>query len=392
MERWTGVPLGVGAVALLLLAVGCGSLPLIPLSPPEGKAASPPPAPTATPTPPPVTASPVPLTPTPTPTPAPPVRRTVAPLPSLAPVVERVRPAVVSIAAEIRRFDLLLGPVTRVAAGTGFFFDPRGYIATNEHVVRGAQRVLVRLADGRELEAEVVGTDPLTDLAVLRVRAGPGERFPTLEFAAMEEVKVGDWVIAIGNALNLPGGPTVTAGVIGALGREVEVDNRILFDMVQTDAAINEGNSGGPLLNLEGKVVGINTVVIRPAQGIGFAISASTARPVLETLRDRGEMAWPWLGVTITNISPAAALRYDLKVREGVLVVDVVEGDPADRAGIRAGDVILALDGHPTPSVRELQRLMRSVFRPGQTVTVTLQRGEERLEVRVTLGRAVFQR
>jgi serine protease Do len=330
--------------------------------------------------------------PAPHPTPTPVVTPLLAPpasappllsLPPIAEVVAKVTPGVVNIVAEAQGVDLFLRPFRAVSNGTGVIFDPAGYIVTNAHVIEGARRVHVTLHDERTFEARVVGHDPLTDLAVLKIDA-PGP-LPALPFADPDTVVVGEWVIAIGNALGLPGEPTVTVGVVSAVNRSTAVGDRVYNDLVQTDAAINEGNSGGPLVNLRGEVVGINTIVIREAQGIGFAVGNTTVVPVVRSIIAHGRVVWPWLGVSVDNVTVGKALELGLAVREGVLVQAVQRGGPAAKAGIQVGDVITAINGIPVQNVRRLQRLLREELKVGQQVTVALQRGGRPLEVKVTL-------
>ncbi|MFN3974899.1 MAG: S1C family serine protease [Dehalococcoidia bacterium] len=305
------------------------------------------------------------------------------PLPQVAEVVARVTPGVVSIAAETQGVDIFLRPIRGVSTGTGVIFDPAGYIVTNDHVISGARRVQVTLSDERSFESKIVGRDPLTDLAVLKIDAP--DPLPALPFADPDTVQVGEWVIAIGNALGLPGEPTVTVGVVSALNRSTSVGERVYNDLIQTDAAINEGNSGGPLVNLKGEVVGINTIVVREAQGIGFAVGNTTVVPVARSIVANGRVVWPWLGVGVDNLTAGKALELGLPLREGVLVQAVQRGSPASKAGVQPGDVITALNGVAVPNVRKLQRLLREELKVGQVVTVTLRRGNQTLERQVTL-------
>ncbi|MCS7206779.1 MAG: trypsin-like peptidase domain-containing protein [Dehalococcoidia bacterium] len=304
-------------------------------------------------------------------------------MPPVAEVVARVTPAVVSIAAETQGVDIFLRPIRGVSTGTGVLFDPAGYIVTNDHVIANARRVQVTLSDERTFEARIVGRDPLTDLAVLKINAP--EPLPALSFADPDTVQVGEWVIAIGNALGLPGEPTVTVGVVSAVNRSTAVGDRVYNDLVQTDAAINEGNSGGPLVNMRGEVVGINTIVVREAQGIGFAVGNTTVVPVVRSIVANGRVVWPWLGVGVDNVTPGKALELGLAVREGVLVQGVQRNSPAAKGGIQPGDVITALNGIPVQNVRKLQRLLREEFKVGQHITVTIQRGNQTLERPVIL-------
>ena len=267
-------------------------------------------------------------------------------LPSIADLVDRMEPAVVSIVVVSTEAGPF-GPRRVVGSGSGVIFRENGYILTNNHVIAGAQEIQVTLFDGRELEAEIVGTDRPTDLAVIRVDQ---EGLSTIPLGDASQARIGEWVVAIGNALALEGGPSVTLGVVSAQGRTLQTQDTTLFDFIQTDAAINRGNSGGPLINLQGEVIGINTAVLRgdDAQGIGFAVSTETAIPVADQLVRNGRVIWPWLGIGADDINRVTAVEMDLSVREGILVTGVVNSGPAARVGIRAEDVIVALDGQPT--------------------------------------------
>lgn len=308
-----------------------------------------------------------------------------AALPSIAELVQRVEPAVVSIQVKSREAGFF-GQVETTASGSGVIFREDGYILTNNHVVGGATSIKVFLFDGMELDANIVGTDKNTDLAVIKVDE---KGLPSMPLGDASKLRVGDWVVAIGNALGLPGAPTVTVGVVSALGRTLQTDPDVtLYDLIQTDAAINPGNSGGPLINLSGEVVGINTAVLRgqDAQGIGFAVSAGTAIPVANQLVSNGRVLRPYLGIGAGEVNRAIAAQMDLSVREGVLVVRVESGGPADRAGIRKDDVIVALDGQPTPSFLAMQRLLLSQFKVGQRINVAVARGKDQKQFTLTLG------
>ncbi len=331
----------------------------------------------------------------PSPVPASPERAAASPpqeggLPPVARVVQRARPAVVSIItrAVVGR-DFFLEPVPQEGAGSGFIVDGQGHIVTNNHVVEGGQQIRVTLVDGRVFIAEVVGRDPASDLAVIKIK---GANLPVVPMANSVQLEVGDWVVAIGNALNLPGGPTVTAGVVSALGRSVRADaQRTLHELVQTDAAISPGNSGGPLVNLAGEVVGINTLVLRGtrgdaarAEGLGFSISINSARPVIEDLIKNGKVVQPWIGIGGQTITPALAADQNLPLQEGVLVVGVESAGPAQNR-LEEGDIIVQIDGKPIKTVPELQRAVRQ-SRVGQQIDLTVYRGGREVRVRVPLG------
>lgn len=227
------------------------------------------------------------------------------------------------------------------ALGSGFLMEPSGVIITNNHVVEDADEILVKLSDGREFKAEVMGRDPKTDLAVIKIKDGSGHGFPYLNLGDSEATRIGDWVVAIGNPFGLE--HTVTAGILSAKGRVIGAGP--YDDFLQTDASINFGNSGGPLLNLNGEVIGINTAIVAGGTGIGFAIPTSLAKGIIEQLKDKGKVVRGWLGVMIQKITPELAKSFDLKSEKGALVADVTSGGPAEKAGIKRGDVIITFDG-----------------------------------------------
>jgi len=286
--------------------------------------------------------------PTPTPTPTP--NNTLTPatpsaLPHITDVVESVKPAVASIIVGTVGYNIFLQPVPQEQAGSGVIIEDSGYIVTNNHVVEGAESITVTIPDGRSFDATIVGTDPLTDLAVIQI---DGDDLPTVSFGESSTLAVGEWVVAIGNALGLPGGPTVTVGVVSALGRTIQEQSGVtLYDVIQTDAAINPGNSGGPLINLQGEVVGINTAKVTAVEvsGVGFAVSSNTARMVVQEIKEKGYVSRPYLGITIMTVTPSIARSYDLATDEGAFITRLVTGSPADEAGLSPGDVIIRFDG-----------------------------------------------
>ena len=295
-------------------------------------------------------------------------------------------PTVVSIVVESQQTGGFLGTRRVTGSGSGVIFREDGHILTNNHVVEGATKISVTLFDGREAAAKLVGTDPRTDLAVIKIDVNDLSAAPLGDASTM---RVGDWVVAIGNALALRGDPTVTVGVVSAIGRSIPVDdNTNLSGLIQTDAAINPGNSGGPLINLSGEVIGINTAVLRgqDTQGIGFAVSTETAIPVVGQLIDDGRVVRAYLGVFPNDLDRAKAAEMDIAAREGVVMVSVEPGTPADRAGIQEEDVLIALDDQPVPNVVTLERLLIGHFQVGQTIAVTVLRGDDRRVLSLTLG------
>ncbi len=307
-----------------------------------------------------------------------------ATLPSVAEVVEAVRPAVVNITTRVETGSFLFRRFGATGNGTGAIIHADGYIVTNFHVINGATRIVVTTDDGRHFDASVVGTDAVTDLAVLKIDGdGP---FPALPFAPPDSVRVGDWAIAIGNALGLPGGPSVTLGVVGAIDRSLTTQQQSLTDLIQTDAAINEGNSGGPLVDLNGEVIGINTAVVRGAQGMGFSVSSFTVVPVVQSILQHGRVRWPWMGVGISDITAPVALQMDLDDRRGVLIGRVWPNSPAQDAGILTADILINLDGHDIDSLRVLQRVMREELEVNQEVLAVFLREGQPIELLIKLA------
>ncbi|MDR7439103.1 MAG: trypsin-like peptidase domain-containing protein [Armatimonadota bacterium] len=299
-------------------------------------------------------------------------------------VVEKVQPSVVNIntLGFAQGFFGQLFP--QRGAGSGVIVSPDGYILTNNHVIANATQIRVKLLDGTELEGRVVGTDPLSDLAVIKVNP-QGRRLPAAELGDSSRLRVGQLAIAIGNPFGL--GSTVTVGVISALNRQIsDPGSGVRLDnMIQTDAAINPGNSGGALVNSAGQVIGINTAIIAQAQGIGFAIPSSVARTVMEQLIRTGSVQRPFLGVATQDITPEIASQYGLPVNYGALVVEVVPNSGAEAAGIRPLDIIVEINGRRIENGADLQaEILR--HRVGDVVTVTVVRGGQRLQLRARLG------
>ena len=265
------------------------------------------------------------------------------------------------------------------ASGSGVVVDPAGYILTNNHVIENAQEITVRLSDSRKFTATLVGRDPKTDLAVLKVEA-PAP-LPAAELGDSERLRVGQWVIAIGNPFGLD--RTVTVGIVSATAR-TRVGVTTYENFIQTDASINPGNSGGPLLNLDGRVIGINTAIVAAGQGIGFSIPINEAKVVMGQLIARGKVTRGWLGIVIQDLSDELAGSFGVREREGVLVADVMKGGPGEAAGLRPGDVIVQLGGTKIREVPDLQRRVANVA-PGQMVPIGVirDRAPQQLTVRV---------
>ncbi len=306
-----------------------------------------------------------------------------APAGSVAGIVAAISPSVVSVFTRAVRRDVFLDPVPTQGAGTGIILDSEGHILTNAHVIEDAQRIEVLLSDGRAVEAKVTGTDPTTDLAVLKIE---GQTLKPATLGDSNRLRVGDRVIAVGNALALEEGPTVTEGIVSALDRSINTqDGATLDHLVQTDAAINPGNSGGPLLDAAGNVVGVNTAVAGNAQNIGFAIAISPARSVVDELIRTGKIVRPFLGVSMSKVTPQVVSIERLSVQEGVLVRQVQQASPADRAGIRPGDVIVEVDAKPVADPQAVQDAI-GARKPGERIDIVIARGEERLRLRPLLA------
>ena len=299
-------------------------------------------------------------------------------------LVARVAPAVVSIVTESVSYNWFWQPIPQTGAGSGVIVSPDGYIVTNNHVVENANKVTVTLSDGRTFEATIVGADAQTDLAVVKIDASNVSYLHFLS-NSLEQLSVLDTVVAVGNALALPGGPTWTLGVVSNLGRSIQVETGVVLnDLIQTDAAINSGNSGGPLVNMAGQVVGINVAIASNAENIGFAISTDTAIPVIQSLITRGKVVRPWLGVQVTTVTPAIQRYYNLSVNTGALITSVTSGSPAHRAGLRAGDVIVRIDSQVINTAQDLSVAVGS-HRVGDQVEITYYRGNVQQVATATL-------
>ncbi len=269
----------------------------------------------------------------------------------LTQAVERLAPSVVRVERTRRSRRSPRDEATAEGAGSGVVIDAAGLVVTNDHVVRGSPEVRVVLPDGTSATAEVLGEDPRTDVAVLR--AG-GLRLPPVSFADSSGLRTGQLALAIGHSLGLPGGPTVSLGVVSALGRPLPGSDFVFEGLIQTDAAINPGNSGGPLANLAGEVIGVTTAVVPFAAGVGFAVPSNTVREIAGQIRSAGRVVRPWLGISAVPVSAATARQLRLRVDDGVLVGDVAAGSPAERAGLRTGDVVRRVGPYPTRSVADL--------------------------------------
>lgn len=297
--------------------------------------------------------------------------------------VQNVSPAVVGISNYANQRDIFRGTnhLVRRGVGSGVIIDSAGYIVTNYHVIERAEVVLVTLDDGDEVEAEIVGSDPGTDLAVLKINK---EGLPTAELGDSDKLVVGEVAIAIGNPTGLELQQSVAVGYISATDRALEVYEWV-FSLIQTDAAINPGNSGGPLVNAVGQVVGINSVKISNAEGLGFALPSNVVRNVVNEIIRYGEVRRPMIGIVINEISPTLSRQYNLPVDTGLYIVEVATGSPAEIAGIQSNDIITHADGQEIRSLRDFRMIMVKK-EVGESIDVVVVRGEETLVLSVTLA------
>ena len=330
-----------------------------------------------------VTAVPTLIPATPTPTPRPPDLGSGNATLTTVEVVKLLSPSVVQVQTEAARMDMFGQPVPATGVGTGIIVDTEGHILTNNHVVQDAQRITVSLSNGQSFDAEIVGTDPLTDLAVVRIS---GRGLQPAKLGDSSALQVGEDVVAIGHALGLPGGPTVSTGVVSALNRSIQADPQTTMDgLIQTDSAINPGNSGGPLVNHRGEVVGINTAIIPQSQGIGFAININDAKFVMAQLIDEGFVERAFLGIVHVDITPAIAKNMGLTIERGVGVLEVVPGSGADEAGLTEGDILVKIGDQVLESTADLLRFL-SKHKAGETLAITYYRDQAHHASVVTLG------
>ncbi|WP_434347291.1 trypsin-like peptidase domain-containing protein [Myxococcus virescens] len=273
-------------------------------------------------------------------------------------------------------------PPVREGIGSGFIIDARGLVLTNHHLVEGAEAIQVQLADGRDLEARVLGSDPLTDVAVLQLeRLDGGKPLPVVRLGDSDALRVGDWVLAIGNPYGLTS--STSLGILAAKERDIAAGP--FDDFLQTDAAINPGNSGGPLFNLSGEVVGINTAIAGEGSGIGFAVPSNLVKSLLPQLEKKGAVTRGWLGLMVQDMTPDLGEALGAPVREGAVITDVTAETAAARAGLRPDDIIVAADGQPIDSAGALTRLVAQKP-PGAELTLALYRDAKKRDVKATLG------
>ncbi len=318
-------------------------------------------------------------------------------------IYSQAGPAVANILTRTLEYDVFMDPVPVEGAGSGFVIDPRGYILTNFHVVQGAQAISVTLGDRSHYDAKVIGADERNDIALVKVDP-KGRNLPALAMGDSDSLQVGQRVLAIGNPFGFQS--TLTTGVVSALGRTVQTSQSTSIDAaIQTDAAINQGNSGGPLLNSHGDVIGINSAIYTPSgttAGIGFAIPINTAKQIAQDLISEGRVRRAFMGIQAWALTPSLAEALNLPVDSGMLIERVTPGGPAERAGLRGGsreavlgmrrillggDVVVGMDGRPIASQLDLNLVMNRK-RPGDTVKVQFYRGGQKMEAQVTLSDA----
>ena len=314
-------------------------------------------------------------------------------------VYEQVSPAVVHIASRVITLSFFWGPIPQEGTGSGFVIDKEGHIVTNNHVVEGADEVEVTLSDGTRVPAEVVGTDPFNDLAVIKINVPSAKLYP-VELGSSADLRVGQRAIAIGNPFGLD--RTLTTGVISSLGRPLEAENgRVIYNVIQTDAAINPGNSGGPLLDSRGRVIGVNTAIRTGAENIGFAVPVDTVKRVVPELIERGRYRHPWLGTLSYSIDPELVQGLRLPVEKGILVAQIYRDSPAAKADLRGGnrevtvgnrrilaggDIIVAINGQPIENHEDLTVYLETETQVGQVVELTIMRGDQEMTIEVELG------
>ncbi len=265
----------------------------------------------------------------------------------------------------------------QMGEGSGVIVDGKGYILTNDHVVTGADKITIRLFDGKELKGTVQGADPKTDLAVVHVEA---KDLPVATLGDSDKLQVGEWAIAIGSPFGLE--ETVTVGVISAKGR-TGLGTGTYEDFIQTDASINPGNSGGPLVNIDGEVIGINAMIIQPGQGIGFAIPINLAKTIMMELIKQGKVVRPWVGIGLQDLTPELMKSFNIEEKEGALISQVFEGSPAEKAGLKVGDIVVEIDGK---KIKNSQDVVREVLKKkvGQKIELDVIREGKRIKVEVT--------
>jgi len=299
----------------------------------------------------------------------------------LVEAVEKISKSVVNIASEKMMHDQLFRVFPMQGIGSGVIINDGGYVLTNYHVIDDVEKLRVTLSDGRVFDGKVVGVDPPTDLAVIKIVTK--EQIPVAKLGDSNKLKVGQIVLAIGNPFGLTGGPTVTSGIVSSLDRSIQTENGML-ELIQTDASINPGNSGGPLVNTSGEVIAINTANMPYAQGIGFAVPVNTAKEILNELIEKGRVLRPRIGITAMKVTRNLARYYRLPVKEGVIVVQIEPFSPADNADMRKGDIIEEIDGN---NVKEPSQISSHIHKKhvGDSITLIINRNGTLIEVSLHL-------
>ncbi len=362
-------------IGVILFSVGCEYFPSFDfnLSPTVTETSTPP------------TTTPTPINPTytiPTNTAPATTPRIPSPLPSIADVVSKVRPSVVAIDTELASYDIFGRPITETGAGSGWIFDANGLIVTNNHVVEGAKTITVTLEGGQTYTAKTIRTDPANDLAVIDIGVSG---LPAVSLGDSSKLRIGDWVVAIGNALGQ--GIRATQGIISNTGITVNVDTgTTLYNLLETTAAITPGNSGGPLVNLEGEVIGITSAKLAAVgvEGMGYAISSNSAKPVIQQLITKGYATRPLLGVNASPITQSLIRQYGITATKGAVLTVITPGGPADKAGLKPEDVIVNVNGKQINTADELVQGIRA-SQVGQQVEIVYFRGSTQSTTTATL-------
>jgi serine protease Do len=296
--------------------------------------------------------------------------------------VEKISPSVVNIVTKRIMGHDRFNTYEFQGAGSGVIMNPEGYILTNNHVVEQTKKVDVYLCNGEKYEGAVIGTDPSTDIAVIKIN---GDNFYSGEFGNSDTLRPGQMAIAIGNSLGLSGGPSVTIGVISAIRRNIPSERGVLENMIQTDAAINPGNSGGPLIDSHGNIIGINNAIIPFAHGIGFAIPINVAKDVANELITYGRVTRPWLGILGVDINSTLASYYQLASDEGALIVQINEESPAYKAGLKPGDIIIEIEGKHMKGMEDVRHTIWK-RKTGENITLKILRKHRQIQGTLTLA------
>ena len=316
-------------------------------------------------------------------------------------IYEKVSDGVVNVTSTAVQMDFFFNAFPTQGSGSGSIIDTKGHILTNQHVVANAQKLEVTLGDGSKWPAKLVGSDPDSDLAVIKIDA-PKEKLKVIPMGDSKNLKIGQKVLAIGNPFGLQ--RTLTTGIVSSVGRTIRSDaGTLIEDVIQTDAAINPGNSGGPLLNSDGEIIGINSAILSPSGGnvgIGFAVPVNTAKQVVPELLSKGYVTYPWIGATIQSLIPEVAKYLKLKIERGAIIAEVVKGGPADKAGLKGGnqkvqvgnmiavvggDIVVKVDQHEVKTNDELIHYIREK-KPGDTILLKVYRKGDFVDVKLTLG------